>query len=275
MRTCEKCEKEHDGSYASGRFCSRSCANTKIFSEASKQKKSKTMKGRHQGATRLRKKVFLEYREVQNVENREIDTRYFFKKVCPVCGKEYTVVESYKKKIYCSKRCYNLDHTHQFRKQTKGGLRKGSGRGKSGWYKGYWCDSSYELAWVIYNLEHNIKFERNITTYKYWYKDKEYSYYPDFIKDGELIEIKGFLREKDNAKFSAVKDNKLLILFEKDLKTELGYVISKYGVDYIRLYEINTHSLKKNKCEICGGPAKNKYCSRVCAGKSLHYKLIL
>ena len=42
-----------------------------------------------------------------------------------------------------------------------GGKRHGSGRGKKGWYKGYWCDSSWELALVIYNLEHNIKFERN------------------------------------------------------------------------------------------------------------------
>ena len=34
-----------------------------------------------------------------------------------------------------------------------GGLRHGSGRGKKGWYKGYWCDSTWELAWVIYQLD--------------------------------------------------------------------------------------------------------------------------
>jgi len=37
-----------------------------------------------------------------------------------------------------------------------GGYQKKSGRGKWGWYKGFWCDSSYELAYVIYNLDHNI-----------------------------------------------------------------------------------------------------------------------
>ena len=42
-----------------------------------------------------------------------------------------------------------------------GGYRRGSGRGKKGWYKGYWCDSSWELAWVIYSLEHGVEFTRN------------------------------------------------------------------------------------------------------------------
>ena len=28
------------------------------------------------------------------------------------------------------------------------------GYGKHGWYKEYWCDSSWELAYVIYNLDY-------------------------------------------------------------------------------------------------------------------------
>ena len=36
-----------------------------------------------------------------------------------------------------------------------GGIREGAGRSKSGWYKGYYCNSSYELAWVIYSLDNN------------------------------------------------------------------------------------------------------------------------
>ncbi len=37
---CEKCKIKHDGNFGSGRFCSRSCANSKIFSKESKIKKS-------------------------------------------------------------------------------------------------------------------------------------------------------------------------------------------------------------------------------------------
>jgi len=44
---CEKCEKDHDGKFGSGRFCSRSCANSKVFSEESKRKKSEANKRRY------------------------------------------------------------------------------------------------------------------------------------------------------------------------------------------------------------------------------------
>ena len=43
-------------------------------------------------------------------------------------------------------------------KHAPGGKRHGSGRGKKGWYKGYYCDSTWELAWVIYQLDHGVKF---------------------------------------------------------------------------------------------------------------------
>jgi hypothetical protein len=42
-----------------------------------------------------------------------------------------------------------------------GGYVKGSGRGKKGWYKGIFCDSSWELAFVIFCLETNKKIKRN------------------------------------------------------------------------------------------------------------------
>ena len=57
-----------------------------------------------------------------------------------------------------------------------GGLRKGSGRGKKGYYKGYWCDSSWELAWVIYQLDHNIKIKRNWEKFEYEYNNIKYFY---------------------------------------------------------------------------------------------------
>lgn len=35
---CENCGKEHDGSYGSGRFCCKSCANTRKHSNETKEK---------------------------------------------------------------------------------------------------------------------------------------------------------------------------------------------------------------------------------------------
>lgn len=44
IKYCERCGKEHDGSYGSGRFCSQSCANTRYVSDAQKKKTRLTVK---------------------------------------------------------------------------------------------------------------------------------------------------------------------------------------------------------------------------------------
>ena len=125
--------------------------------------------------------------------------------------------------------------------QLAGGLRKGSGRGKKGWYKGFWCDSSWELAWVIYNLEHNIIFERNNTGFEYEYKNKKKKYYPDFIINNTYYEIKGrrCYADMDSENKEKIKNFKfnLVVLYSNDIKPYLDYVIKKYGKDYIILYE--------------------------------------
>ena len=73
-----------------------------------------------------------------------------------------------------------------------GGYRRGSGRGKKGWYKGYWCGSSWELAWVIYSLEHGVEFTRCTDRFVYTYDGGEHTYTPDFKVNGTYIEIKGY-----------------------------------------------------------------------------------
>ena len=42
---CEKCKNYHNGSYGSGRFCSRGCANSRIQSKETKEKVSLKLKG--------------------------------------------------------------------------------------------------------------------------------------------------------------------------------------------------------------------------------------
>lgn len=41
---CEKCGKEHDGSFGTGRFCSRNCANAHSFTTEQREKISRTVK---------------------------------------------------------------------------------------------------------------------------------------------------------------------------------------------------------------------------------------
>lgn len=127
------------------------------------------------------------------------------------------------------------------RNPNSGGYRKGSGIGKSGKYNGIWCDSSWELAWVIFNIENGISFVRNTEKFGYLYKGIQYFYIPDFIVNGEYVEIKGRrnfngLSGKDKEKIIQFK-KPLTVLYENDMKKYIEYVISVYGIDFIRLYE--------------------------------------
>ena len=118
-----------------------------------------------------------------------------------------------------------------------GGYRRGSGIGKKGWYKDFWCDSSWELAFVVYHLEHNIAFERNTKKFEYLWDGKLYGYIPDFIyPDGTYIEVKSFICEKTLEKIKQFP-HKLIVLMEKEMKERFSYVIEKYGKDCIKLYE--------------------------------------
>ena len=131
-----------------------------------------------------------------------------------------------------------------------GGYRVGGGRGKKGWYKGYWCDSSYELAWVMYALDHNISFQRNLEKFSYYWEDQERFYVPDFIlSDGNYLEIKGYVSAREQAKFKAFPHS-LTVLLKTDLANVFAYVHSKYGESFIEHYESKKYVIPK--CSLCG-----------------------
>ena len=203
MKNCLKCGKEHDGSFGSGKFCSITCANSRNFSQKSIEKKSLANKG-------------------QIPWNKGVKWRHT-ETFCLHCGKIIAHWLSTPKKYHSD--CWL---------KVSGGYRKGSGIGKKGWYKGFWCDSSYELAWVIYHIDHEIPFARNTKKYQYEWEGKIKNYIPDFICNGELIEIKGYVNEQTKAKIKSI-DN-LKVLFKKDLKKEFDYVESTYGKNFTELY---------------------------------------
>jgi len=117
-----------------------------------------------------------------------------------------------------------------------GGYRRGSGRGKQGRYKGIWCDSSWELAWVIYNLDHNIIFEKNWEKFEYEYQGKIHHYIPDFKIGEEFIEVKGYMTDQSLEKIKQFP-YKIRILGKNELKPIIDYVEKIYGKKYIELYD--------------------------------------
>lgn len=275
-KTCAKCGKPFNTK--SGRdeknFCSSFCSHSRTVSDVTKQKISNSMlksdKFKLSSQNRKCKQIQHPIKNLTNNGKYKQDS-YLITKKCPICKNDFKVIPYYFKRIYCSRTCYNADHKLEYRTKLKGGYRKGSGRGKSGWYKGYWCDSSWELAWVIYNLDNNILFKRNTQGFPYRYQNKECQYFPDFVQNDVYIEIKGYETEKNKQKYISFP-HQLRILHKNEIKPFIEYVKQKYGNDFIELYDQNPHKQKKNKCLICGSPAKFIYCSRKCSGVAVSKK---
>jgi len=260
MYKCETCYGGHDGSYGSGRFCSSFCARK--FSTINKRNEindriSQTIKDKIEQGLIIheRKKVII--------------TK------CPMCKNEFESWEC-RPRIYCSKKCYLLDSNHKYRKTASGGYRKGSGRSKSGYYKGIFCHSTYELAYLIYCLEHDIKIKRCHDYFEYEFKGERHKYYPDFIVDNCYIETKGYHTPQVDAKIKAV-NKPIKLLYKKDLLYCFEYIKDKYGKPPLRIYELyDNHKPKYTYvCDSCNvdfnrdkkNKSKNKFCSRPCAGK--------
>ncbi len=157
----------------------------------------------------------------------------------------------------------------------RGGYREGSGRSKSGYYKGIYCGSTYELCWVIYNLDHSIaftRFNKKLTL-------DGITYFPDFLlSDGKtIIETKGYELEDSVDKKTKVAEYYgyiVVVLRKNDLKYIFDYVSMKYNTkNYQSLYDnykpkytfickncnIVFHRDRQLKTEII-------FCSRKCAG---------
>jgi len=268
-KICSKCGKEFEtiSGKEERKFCSSFCSHSRNHTEETKKKQSKSAKN----SEKVQKTCRINFSKSKTYNKRMTEEEKILK-ICPICKKEFRVYPSDNKRIFCSKECYKKDINLEFHKSGgTGGIREGSGRSKSGWYKGYYCGSSYELAWVIYNIDHKIKFERNYEGFDYVFEGEEHKYYPDFIQGDVYYEIKGFKRKNDDAKFKYFP-YKLKVLFKKDLKEVFQYVTKNYGKDFIKLYEGNPYNKKNNTCLICGKPAKNMYCSRKCSGRAVNKK---
>ena len=221
-------------------FCCRSCANTRHHSNETKQKISNSVKSST--------KFLLNNSINKNEKNCFLDINDITKTKCKYCGKyflnNYIYNGTYYKLIsfnkFCSDECRHNFRAQSFidinKKYNLGGFKEGSVKNyKSGWYQGIHCDSSWELAFVIYCKEHNINVQRCKEIRYYILDNKKYEYHPDFIINNEIIEIKGIKSKNSNAK--QLYNSDIKFLYRNDMKKYLDYVINKYGNNFIKLYE--------------------------------------
>ena len=143
-------------------------------------------------------------------------------------------------KIVCKGHKVSEETKRKLSEHSNRNPKKGAGRGIKGYYKGLYCMSTWELAWVVYQLEHDEKVEQCKERFPYIMDYKQHFYTPDFIINGIYYEIKNWHRPDTDYKISQFPKDKTLILIEgkKQNKMYLEYCEEKYGKNFYEvLYE--------------------------------------
>lgn len=258
IQNCLKCSTEYNAwsKYGLKKFCSRSCANSRNMSVETRLKISHGVKNSD--------KFKAKYQDSK------------VSKSCPMCLKQFVVKKSNSNKIYCSKDCYKKDSPPIYRKKPPGGYREGSGRAKTGYYNGIYCGSTYELCWVIYNIDHNIKFSR----FEGHLKNSTTIYYPDFLLDDNktIVEIKGYELADSIERKTKLAESfgyTVKVLYKKDLAYTFEYVKTKFKTNkFFTLYD-NYRPSYTYVCACCMQEFTKDYklktttvfCSQQCSGK--------
>ena len=224
---CECCGKVMTEKFRSGRFCSISCANKRTHSNETKNKIGLSLKGSKRCIEQLNLR-----------KERNIEKYYKSPKVCNYCGKQLSFEQRNLK--YCSDECrengtaessFNKLHRIDTSKHWRGNFKWGT-------YMGFWCDSSWELAFVMYCLDNGINIIQNHDFFNYQYNGKTHKYTPDFIVDGTYVEIKGYFTDKDREKLIQFpKDKTIKLITNEDAKKYINYAKLTYGVRYFELYD--------------------------------------
>lgn len=145
------------------------------------------------------------------------------------------------------KRRYNVENPsqcHELRSKAQ----------KSYKYEGVYFSSIPELAYYIWLKDNNIKFEyQPKTNLTYIFAGKLHKYEPDFLVEGQLVEIKGdqFFKEDGTmqnpfnhkldtlyeAKHQCMLKNNVKIITSKQYEVYVNYVKDKYGNNYLKQFK--------------------------------------
>ena len=114
-------------------------------------------------------------------------------------------------------------------------------RYKYGTYKGYYCDSSWELAFLIYHLDMNHNVQRNSESFDYITTEGlDRKFFPDFKIEDTFYEIKGGYDKQAECKLKAFpKDLSLEWISTKEIQFYIDYAKSRFGRDFYTIYDRN------------------------------------
>ena len=187
MKTCPRCNQMH---IKRGTYCSRKCANIRIISDQQRKTISITQK------------IHWKNNKQKKLEYWTEDKRKQFSNIM-----KQTVLknpDSYSKNNVSGRvKMYEINSPY--------GLTK---------VKGKW-----ELSVAIYLNKNNIKWTNDITPFQYYWNNNWHFYFPDFylIDKDIFLEVKGYKTDRDDAKWSVVKN---LIVIDKNNINNLENIMS-------------------------------------------------
>ena len=271
---CEHCGKVMIELYGSGRFCSQSCANSHEFSVDVRAKigariTALTKEAGYVNATKqaainrylanpsyccecgvqlpYERKLSQRCSCCDSTKHRKSEDKLLHEylqnpRYCAYCNKELPFER--RKLKYCGDKCYRKSMSKQRKEKFERGEITYSNvrlNYKYGTYKGISCDSSWELAYILYLFDNNIKFERNRTqSFEYVYNGETHRFFPDFIVDKKFVEVKSRHSDETDAKVAAIPKNvSFQILYGDDIQFYLDYAVKTYGKEFTRLYDRN------------------------------------
>ncbi len=114
---------------------------------------------------------------------------------------------------------------------------RGGGAPRRGWYGHYWCDSSWELAFLLWCLDRGREVVRPTENFRYPYRGGFRYYRPDFIVDGRWVEIKGVMDGRSKRKLENFP-YPITVIRAEEIGPYLEYARMKYGEDFDRLLQV-------------------------------------
>lgn len=253
---CEKCQKEFTWTVKRKnfkqkdmrKFCSRACANSRVQTDEMNEARRNKLIGRKGPPSPNKGKTLIQIS---------------IKCSNPKCSR-----------VLMQRPSSIIKYCDECSPKFRGGFRENAGRAKHGYYKGIYCGSTYELVWVIYNLDHSIPFERFPTMLEH----DGVRYIPDFLIGNTIHEIKGYgdaLKISQKCAVAVANGYSIEVKYKKDIQYMFDYVENKYNTK--KFYELYDEYAPKFKyvCGTCGiefgRDKKSKlainFCSRSCAGK--------
>lgn len=215
-KRCKHCNKPILFEKRRNNFCNHSCCA------------SFTLKGRKVVYSPESLKIMQENGR-KNIPKRKA---VLVKKECVFCNLNFEVPNKSKYRKTCSKECLK-EH------RSKNNARQGT-YGKCGYYKGVFCGSTWELAFLVFNLDKGNDIKRCELTFKYNLEDGGHTYFPDFIMDNIIYEVKGREYGSLVEKNESVKEAgyEIVMIKKKEINPIIKIVKESYKVkNLVDLYD--------------------------------------